>query len=133
MRSAPSRTSNRKASGMDGIPNFWLKKLVVFHRILANAFNDIIHERENIPGWLTRGKTFLLPKNEKTNEAKNYRPLTCLNTTHKVIIKILSERIYAHLSQNNLLPKEQKGCTRNTYGCKDHLLTSQIMYKECKT
>lgn len=30
------------------------------------------------------------------------------------------------LEQNNLLPTEQKGCRRGSYGCNDHLLINQI-------
>jgi hypothetical protein len=70
---------NWKAPGRDQIVNFWLKQLTVPHKHIAALFNKLIEE-DQIPEWLTAGVTFLVPKNEKTNNPKNYRPVTCLPT-----------------------------------------------------
>ena len=37
-----------------------------------------------IPGWLTLGRTILLPKTEDLSHEKDYRPVTCLNTCYKI-------------------------------------------------
>ena len=37
-----------------------------------------------IPGWLTQGRTVLLPKAEDLNNERNYRTITCLNTCYKI-------------------------------------------------
>ena len=132
LKIAINAAANWKAPGVDGITNFWLKTLTATHASLAYAFNNLIANNHNMPLWLTKGKTFLIPKNEKTELAKNYRPITCLNNIYKLLTKIISERLYQHLTTNNLFPAEQKGCTKNTYGCKDHLLTSKMLQKDCK-
>jgi hypothetical protein len=35
-------------------------------------------------------------------------------------------------NNNNNMPKEQKGCSRRSNGCKDHLLISTAILQECK-
>ena len=86
------RTSlNWKAPRRDQIPNFWLKQLTATHNYSAAIFNKLIEE-DQIPEWLTAGVTFLIQKNEDTENKKNYRPLTCLHTMYKLITFIISIR-----------------------------------------
>jgi hypothetical protein len=47
---------------------------------IAAIFNKLIEE-DQIQEWLTAGVTFLIPKNENTENPNNYRPVTCLPTT----------------------------------------------------
>ena len=63
---------NWKAPGRDQIPNFWLKQLTATLKHIATIFNKLIEE-DQIPEWLTAGVTFLIPKNENTENPKNYR------------------------------------------------------------
>jgi len=74
-------TLNWKAPGEDQIANFWLKQLTATHKHIAALFNKLIDE-DQIPEWLTAGVTFLIPKNENTENPKNYRPVTCLPTIY---------------------------------------------------
>jgi hypothetical protein len=73
---------NRKALGRDQIANFWLKQLKATHKHVAALFNKLIEE-DQIPEWLTAGVTFLIPKNENTENPKNYRPVTYLPTIYR--------------------------------------------------
>jgi len=72
----------------------------------------VANSRSNIP----------YTKEENTGNPKNYRPVTCLPTTYKLIISIIRRRMQKYMDNENLLPKEQKGCSRGTKGCKDQLL-----------
>jgi hypothetical protein len=36
------------------------------------------------------------------------------------------------MADENLIPKEQKGCYRGSKGCKDQLLISKAILQECK-
>ena len=79
---------------------------------------------EEIPEWLAKGITYLVPKVSETNNPKNYRPITCLSTTYKLLTSIITERTYSFLEQKVLLPYEQKGCQKGSYRCKtSYLLT----------
>jgi len=99
---------NWKAPGRDQTPNFWLKQLTATHKHIAQIFNKLIEE-DSIPEWLTAGVTYLIPKNENTGNPNNYRPVTCLPTTYKLITSIISRRTQKYMDNENLLPKEQKG------------------------
>ena len=127
-----SKTANWKAPGHDGIQNFWLKRFHVTHRYLALSFNKLIENPAQIPEWLTKGRTFLFPKNKQADEAKNYRPITCLSTTYKLLTGIIADRLHDHLTSSHMFPVEQRGCARNTYGTKDHLLLSKALVEDCK-
>ena len=36
------------------------------------------------------------------------------------------------LEENSILPQEQKGCKRNSYGCKDQLLINKMILENCR-
>ena len=70
---------------------------------------------------MSEGTTYLLVKINDTKDPKNYRLITCLSTTYKLLTPVLTDSTYSHLEQNDLFPPEQKGCRRGSYGCKDQL------------
>lgn len=125
------KTINWKSPGIDCIQNFWWKQLTQTHSYLAIHFNKMITKSEHIPEWLARGRTVLIPKTANTEDPKNYRPITCLNTMYKILTGVLSEKITEYLDENHLIPKEQKGCCRNSYGCKDQLMFSRAILEDC--
>uniref|UniRef100_A0A8D8QH69 Uncharacterized protein n=1 Tax=Cacopsylla melanoneura TaxID=428564 RepID=A0A8D8QH69_9HEMI len=88
------KAANWKSPGPDGIQNYWLKYLTCTHIHLTKAYSHIIQHPEKTPPWLTEGLTYLIPKNERTQEAKNYRPITCLPTMYKNLTSVISDRIY---------------------------------------
>jgi hypothetical protein len=125
-------TLNWKAPGRDQIPNFWLKQLTTTHKHIAELFNKLIEE-DFMPEWLTAGVTYLIPKNEHTGNPKNYRPVTCLPTTYKLLTSIISRCMQKYMDDENLLPKEQKRCSSGTKGCKDQQLISKVIQRDCKS
>lgn len=122
-----SRAHNWKSPGIDNIHNFWLKSLKHTHKYFAKFFNDFINDPECMPEYLTRGRTFMLPKDNDTKNPAKYRPITCLNTTYKLLTGILTDRLYAHLTRNGILAEEQKGCRRGSKGCKEQVLLDSVI------
>ena len=51
---------------------------------MAVTFNKLT-ETGPLPEWLTAAVTFLIPKNENTENPKNYRPVTGLPTAYKLL------------------------------------------------
>ena len=129
---ALKKASNWKSPGIDKVPNFWLKQLEVVHEYVAREYTGIIKTPTKCPEWLTQGLTYLLPKTEETKNPKNYRPITCLPTMYKILTSVITERTYNFLEVNNMLPPEQKGCKRGSYGCKDQLLINKMILEDSK-
>ena len=101
---------------------------------MAKAYTNIIKNPAEMPEWLTDCLTILLLKTEETKKNReNYRPITCLPTMCKVLTSILADRTYTFLSAHQLLPSEQKGCKRESYGCKDQLLANKMILEDCRT
>ena len=132
LRKQSKKLSNWKSPGPDGVQGYWIKHLTTLHERLAALFNDGLSSG-NVPNWLTKGKTVLIMKDKtKGKEVTNYRPITCLSLTGKLLTGILSEEIYNHLDSNNMLPEEQKGCRKRSRGTKDQLLIDKTIIKNCK-
>ena len=80
-----------------------------------------------------KGKATLIQNDpEKGNDVSNYRPIACLPHIWKLLTSILAEKLYAHLSEKNVLPDEQKGCRKDSGGTKDQLLIDKQILKHFK-
>jgi hypothetical protein len=51
---------------------------------------------------------------------------------YKTPTGIIAKRISTHLEEQDLLPAEQKRCHPGSKGCKDQLMISKAIYKDCK-
>jgi len=89
-------------------------------------------EEDQTPEWLTAGVTFLVPKNGNIENPKNYKPVTCLPNIYKHMTSIINKSMEKYIVDENLMPKEQKGCCSGSKGCKDQLLIPKIILQECK-
>ena len=76
---------------------------------MVNLFERYFNNIETIPDWLAQAKTVLLPKNERTQEAKSYRPTACLNIMYKLYTSCLNSFLYNHCETNNIIAPEQAG------------------------
>lgn len=124
------KTHNWKAPGIDHIHNFWYKKFTFLHTYLTEQLNKIILEPHKMPQFLTQGNTYIKPKNQETQNPANYRPITCLPTLYKIITAIITQKIDKHLTQHNILAEEQKGCRKNSKGCKEQVVIDSIVMKQ---
>ena len=71
--------------GIDGIQNYWWKKFKSAQRALVRAYDTIKKDSNMIPQWWPVGRTVLLPKSKELGDEKNYRAITCLNTSYKLL------------------------------------------------
>ena len=108
---AVNKSYEWKPSGMDKIPNFWISSLYKGYEKLASLLSEIVESPDAAPKWLSEGITYILPKTKDTENPQNYRPITCLTTTYKLLTSILAERTYTFMENNNTFPLKQKGCT----------------------
>ncbi|XP_054745905.1 putative mediator of RNA polymerase II transcription subunit 24 [Anastrepha obliqua] len=125
-----NKTHNWKCPGIDNVQNFWYKKFTSTHHHLALAINKIIDQPQTLQEFLTIGKTYIKPKNNETTNPSNYRPITCLPTLYKIITSTISSKIETHLTQQNVITDEQKGCKKNSQGCKEQLIIDTTIMKQ---
>ena len=77
--------------------------------------------------WTCEGTTYLIAKNNDTKDPKNYRLITCLSTTYKLLTLVLPNKTYLHLEQNDLYPLQQKGCRHGLYDWKDQPMINKMI------
>ena len=125
-----AKTLEQKATGPDEINNFWIKRFTATHSYLAHHFDQFMEDAGNIPDFLVQGITYLLPKNQDCQDPSQYRPITCLFTIYKIYTARIAEKVYKHLDANKFLAEEQKGCIKNSQGCKEQLIIDSVVLEQ---
>ena len=75
----------------------------------------------------------MLPKNEHTHVAKNYRLIACLNLTYKLYTSCLNNFLEHHYRTNSIITTEQAVGKKGIWGTTEQLLTNKNILKEAKT
>ena len=102
------RVKNWKAPAPDELLGCWIKTFISCHNRMA-AQLQLCFEMNEIPNWLTTGKTVLITKDrEKGNDVTNFRPKTCVRLMWKIFTRLLSKERFDHQENERLLPEEQK-------------------------
>ena len=68
----------------------------------VNEINKYLNGEKEIPEWLGRGRTVLIPKSNDLTKEDKYRPITCLITMFKNFTTIMADIMTEHLKKNNL-------------------------------
>ena len=115
------RLPNKASSGYDGVSNILLKKLgkslsyplgIIFNQSIATGcFPDRMKVAEIIP----------LYKGREEDQVVNYRPVSLLMTTSKILEKIIYNRVSKFLTKYNILYDSQYGF-RSKHSCEDAIL-----------
>ena len=99
---------------------------------LSFRFLCLCSNIETIPDWLSRVKTVLLSKNEPSQEAKSYRPKSCLNIMSKLYRSWFNSFLCNHCETDNIITPEQAGGTKKVWGTTEHLLLNKSVLKEVR-
>jgi hypothetical protein len=111
----------RKSPGADGITPLILKRCAHSLYIpLTKLFNHSLHCSQ-VPADWKRGTITPIYKGGARSLASNYRPVTLLSTTSKVLERVVTRRIIEHLEEHSLLSIAQHGFRKN-YSCVTNLL-----------
>ena len=57
------------------------------------------------PEWMCEGTTYLLANTNDTKDPKNYRPITFLSKTYKLLTSVLKD---SHREQNDLSTRTER-------------------------
>ena len=124
---------NWKSPGPDKVYCYWVKRITCLHTDLTRNYNLLVQNPDSVPDWLSQGITTLIPKNDKTDQAKNYRPIRCLSVFYKTLTSVIRQRIAGHLDLRNLMAPEKKSCRQGSFGAKGQLLINELLTEDCKT
>ena len=106
---AIEKCKSKTACGPDGIGNFFLKKYWKYLRIpVLNYANYCFTTGSLTPSFKT-ASIKLIPKKGDTTKLKNWRPISLLNCTYKIISKTLDIRLSK--VTDKILSRAQKGFT----------------------
>ena len=111
------RMGNWKSPGSDKVSGFWVKRITCLHTDLTCNYNLLVQNPDFVPDWLSQGVTTLIPKNDKTDQAKNYRPITCLS--------VFYDPHFSHQAEDCRAFGSEK-----PYGCRAEGLSTEIFW--CK-
>ena len=126
------KRKNWTAPGIDGIQNYWWKKLEGSWDCLVRVMNSWTKDPTSFSGWLMIGRTVLLSKTIDLSDVQNYRPITCLNTIYKIYTGIIAEYLKKHAMTNNLWDESQMGAREKVLGTVDQLLIDGCIMEEVK-
>ena len=129
----PQEDRELEVSGPDQAYSFWVKHIMCLHDDLTHNYNLLFQDPDSVPNWLSQGTITLIPENDKTDQAKNYRSITCLSVFYKTFTSVVRPRIAGHFVQGNLMASEQNGCQQGSLGAKDQLLIKKLLTEDCKT
>jgi hypothetical protein len=132
IRKEVSKRKGWTAPGIDGIQNFWWKKFEPAQKSLAKAFSVLKADNSMIPAWWPSGRTVLLPKANDLSDEKNYRPITCLNTSYKLLTGIIAKYMREHTMENGIWDEGQLGAVEGVLGTVDQLIIDRCIMEEIK-
>ena len=118
--------------GRDLIVGYWIKKNISLRQPTFDIYQNINNNNYNLPEWLVKTRTTLLPKNGQTHDPKNYRPIACENLMMKVYTGCIASLLEEHCTENNIIYPEQAGAKKGMWGCTDQLLINKVVADEVR-
>ena len=103
LNKAINKIKINKSPGKHKITGFWYKKLTFYRPDSASLFQHTLQGDTKLRKSLTLVLISLLPKNNETHKAKNYRPTVCLNIMYKLFPSYLNLFPTDHVQSNNII------------------------------
>lgn len=100
---------NKKSTGYDEIPSFFVKKCSGFLcEILAELFNISVRAGR-FPQALKLSVVVPVPKKGDLHDISNYRPIALLSIFSKIFERVMADKIYKFLDEHGVLGCSQHG------------------------
>ena len=99
-----------KSAGHDKVPNKLLKMCaLLIANPLCKLFNKSLQAGIFPLSWKKACVTPIFKQKGSRSDPTNYRPISLLPNLSKILEKLVFNKIYEHLSENNLLTEKQSG------------------------
>ncbi|CAG9327239.1 unnamed protein product [Blepharisma stoltei] len=124
--------SNRKATGPDGVPSELIKyggqTVVELHwRIITDVW-----KRRWLPRAMKGALVVLLPKKLGSKAPDDYRPITLLNTSYKILDKIVANRLALEVEAKSIMHPTQAGFMKGM-STADQIYRLETVIEHCRT
>ncbi|TBU12308.1 reverse transcriptase [Hamiltosporidium tvaerminnensis] len=120
---------NWKAAGIDGIYNFYIKKLTSLHKYLYDIVKAICLEGTPQADWYYCGLTYLIPKGT-LRRGSDYRSIACMSNLYKLTTKCVTKVVQLEVERRGLLAENQLGAVRGVQGAKEQAPMNIALNKE---
>ena len=101
-------------------------------RTSVRAYDAIKEDNNMIRQWWPVGRTVLSPKSKELGDEKNYRPITCLNTSYKLLTGLIGKYMRNYAIENNIWDEDQLGGVEGVLGTVDQLLIDACIMEYVK-
>ena len=95
-------------------------------------FTGVKKDNNLIPAWLPSGRRVLLPNTDNLSDEKNFRPITCLNTSYKILTGLIAKYMTEHARSNTIWDEVQLGAVEGVLGMIDQLIIDRCIMEEVK-
>ena len=100
---------------------------------MKRAFEQVKNNNDLIPVWWSSRRTVLLLKMKDLTDEKNYIPITCLNTSYKLLRSLVGKHMRENTMENNIWDEGQLGAVVGVFGTVDQLIIDKSIMEEVKT
>ena len=122
---------NWSSTGLDKTTNFWIKVCKSLLTSFSLAVKTLMQNKLPFPHWLPGARTVMIPKC-KEPRAKDHRPITCLNTSYKLITAVINHNLRKIEASQNMLQLDQRGGKHGSMGCTDNLLVDRMVLEDAQ-
>ena len=130
LQTAIKKLQDNKSPGKDLIVGYWYKSLTFYRNDLVELHNNTFTGLIEIPTWMAKAKTILLPKNDQTNWAKNYRPIALQNIMLKLYTGCINQFLQDHYKSSNIITAERAGRKKEVWRCLEQLMINKTILEE---
>lgn len=123
-----------KATGRDGIHNFWWKSLPEANEELLQIFLTKLNNPESrLPKWFCHGRAILLPKKGPKEDPANSRTIACLNSAYKLWTGLLTKWLNLIIEGRDILPEPQVALKSGIWGVQEAHVIHRTIVSDAKT
>ena len=122
---------NWSSTGLDKTTNFWIKVCESLLTSFSFAVKTLMQNKLPFPHWLPGARTVMISKC-KDPRAKDHRPITCLNSSYKLITVVINHNLRKIEASQNMLQLDQRGGKPGTRGCTDNLLVDRMVLEDAQ-
>ena len=122
---------NWSSTGLDKTTNFWIKVCKSLLTSFSLAVKTLMQNKLPFPHWLPGARTVMIPKCIDPR-AKDHRPITCLNTSYKLITAVINHNLRKIEASQNMLQLDQRGGKPGSMGCTDNLLVDRMVLEDAQ-